>query len=247
MPYAKEILPKLHRNSKMIMKHFAPLIVSLLLSCILVAQDTTSIYMQENTTSAYTPKDSTAAYTPKAHRYGVWLVPTLSRNIYGLAIGPFGSEAICNWPYTKYSHGINLQIFGQGFFQTWYINNGHVKENYSPENQHKLLALYDTTYNKATHNGILLSPLGTFTDEVNGISISGWMSMGRTVNGISLNALWNLYARINGLSIGAVNHAIKMNGIQIGLFNTANELKGLQIGLWNKSGRRGLPVVNWGG
>ena len=128
-------------------------------------------------------------------RFVIWLIPSASKNIYGIAIGPVGSEAICNRHYTKYSHGLNLQIPGQGFFQTFYINKMRFKDFYANENSDSL-SLQNTFPKRAIHNGLIISPLGTFTDQVNGISFSLWMSMGKKINGLSFNLLWNLYEQI---------------------------------------------------
>lgn len=177
-------------------------------------------------------------------RFVIWLIPSASKNIYGIAIGPVGSEAICNRPYTKFSHGLNLQILGQGFFQTFYINKYKFKDFHRNDNLDSL-SLRDTIPKRAIHNGLLISPLGTFTDQVNGISISLWMSKGKKINGLSFNLLWNLYEEINGISIGFVNHTAVTKGLQIGLVNKTKKLRGFQFGLWNKNERRSLPLVNW--
>ena len=180
----------------------------------------------------------------KTNRYVIWLIPSTANNIYGFAIGPIGSEAICNRPYTKYSYGINLQIIGQGIFQTFYISKFKFKD--FKEFIHK-----DSTNSnnpapiRAMHNGLIFSPFGTFTEQINGISFSLWMSMGQKVNGISFNLLWNLYGQVNGISIGLVNHANITKGVQIGLFNNSKILKGFQFGLWNKNEKRSLPIMNW--
>lgn len=119
-----------------------------------------------------------------------------------------------------------------------------------------LLILFTTTFSfsqsdsleylkRAIHNGLIISPLGTFTDQVNGISFSLWMSMGKKINGLSFNLLWNFYEQINGISIGFVNHTAMTKGIQIGLVNKTKKLRGFQFGLWNKNERRSLPIINW--
>lgn len=177
-------------------------------------------------------------------RYVAWLIPSASQNIYGLAIGIVGSEAVCNRPYTKHSHGINLQIIGQGLFQTFFINRIKFKDLYPTESPDSLSVL-DTEPKRAIHNGLLVSPFGTFTDQVNGISLSSWMSMGKKINGISLNLLWNYYKNVNGITIGFVNHTASTKGLQVGLVNKTIKLKGFQIGLWNKNEKRALPLINW--
>jgi len=179
------------------------------------------------------------------NRYVIWLIPASAKNIYGLAIGPIGSESICKAHYTKYSHGINLQLIGQGLFQTFYISKLHFNDFYLSDSMQFNENSYETLPIRSMHNGLLISPFGTFTDKVNGFSFSLWMSMGRKVNGISFNLLWNLYSHVNGLSIGFFNHEVIMKGLQIGLINKTLNLNGIQFGLWNKNERRSLPFINW--
>ncbi|MBN1338825.1 MAG: hypothetical protein JXA03_05840 [Bacteroidales bacterium] len=195
-------------------------------------------------TFSFSQSDSLEFNKKAKDRFVIWLIPSASKNIYGISIGPVGSEAICNRPYTKYSHGLNLQIPGQGFFQTFYINKMKFKDFHANEISDSLI-LQDTLPKKAIHNGLIISPLGTFTDQVNGISFSLWMSMGEKINGLSFNFLWNLYEQINGISIGLVNHAALTKGVQIGLVNKTIKLKGFQFGLWNKNETRSLPIINW--
>lgn len=192
----------------------------------------------------FSQADSTRIDKKKKDRYVARLIPSAAPNIFGIAIGLIGSETICNRPYTKKSHGLNIQIFGQGFLQIFYINKVKFKDllKYDTANINKP----DTIPKKAVHNGVLVSLFGTFTDQVNGVSFSGWMSMGRKINGLSVNLLWNFYNKINGASIGVVNHAGITKGIQIGIVNKSVKLKGLQFGIWNKTERRSFPIINWG-
>jgi hypothetical protein len=178
------------------------------------------------------------------NRYVFWMIPSAATNIYGIAFGPIGSESICNRPYTKYSHGLNIQFIGQGVFQAFYIKYAKFEDFDLRANEDPGF-FSDSLSKRAIHNGILLSSFGTFTDQVNGVSLSPWMSMGKKVNGISFNLLWNRYERINGVSIGLVNHAVVSKGLQIGLVNKAKKNRGFQFGLWNKNEKRSLPLVNW--
>lgn len=175
-------------------------------------------------------------------KYGLWFTPTYVGKIFGITVGPLGSEVLCDKPYTQKSNGLNIQLLGQGFIQTLYVGN----KNYI----NGVMQIYKDstrrTYKKRVlHNGILLSTLGTFTEQINGISISPWMSTALIVNGLSSNLLWNLNTETNGVSLGAVNHSGKMRGAQIGLFNKSNNLRGIQIGLWNINEKRSLPFLNW--
>jgi hypothetical protein len=172
----------------------------------------------------------------KKDRYGIWLIPSWSKNIYGIAIGPVGNEAACGVDYTKRTHGLNIQVPGQGFFQVAYFNIGLPNATeVDVKNMHKI----------TIHNGLMVSVLGTFTDQINGISISGFMSMGKLVNGISINPFWNKYLKVNGITIGLINTTVETNGIQVGLINITQKMKGLQIGLWNVNDKRSLPFINW--
>lgn len=141
--------------------------------------------------------------------------------------------------------GVRVQIPGQGFIQSFYIFNSPFKKAYKANLSENALTHADTALKRVIHNGLLVSLTGTFSDQVNGISISGWMSLGNTINGISINPLWNLYFRINGLSISLFNSTIETKGTQIGLINKTLKLKGIQIGIWNKNEKRSLPFINW--
>lgn len=185
---------------------------------------------------SFSQSDSINLDKNQIDRFVFGFIPSVATNIYGIALGPVGSEAICNKPYTKYSHGLNLQLLGQGFFQIFYIKTLQFDDFHW---------MSDTVPKRAVHNGLLISPLGTFTDQINGVSFSLWMSMGKKINGLSFNFFWNLYEEINGVSIALVNHVTKVNGMQIGLLNKTKNLRGFQIGLWNQNEKRSLPILNW--
>jgi hypothetical protein len=177
------------------------------------------------------------------NRYVVDFLPSRAHNIYGLAFGFIGSEVVCDKFYTKKSHGLNVQIFGQGLFSPFYIFNK--KTNFFYMNQPEIF--YDDSLKimRTKHNGIMISGFGTFTEHINGLSISPWMSVNHKVNGISINILANNSHTINGLVIGCYNSTYKTKGVQIGIINKTNKLKGFQIGLWNVNEKRKLPLLNW--
>jgi hypothetical protein len=117
------------------------------------------------------------------NRYVIWMVPSAASNVYGIAIGPIGSESVCNRPYTKFSHGLNIQLIGKGIFQPFYIKHANF-EGFNSSDGNESRSFSDTLDKRAIHNGILLSSFGIYTDQVNGISLSPWMSMGKKINGI---------------------------------------------------------------
>ncbi len=172
------------------------------------------------------------------NRYVIGFVPTIADHVYGIAIGPVGSEAICKPNNIKYSHGLNIQLPGQGIFQLLNLKPFSFTNLQESSND-------DWVSNTAVHSGLIISVLGTWTTKINGVAISGLSSLGRIVNGVTLNLIWNRYEQINGIAISAVNHSACLNGISIGLINKTKKLKGIQIGLWNKNEKRALPIINW--
>ncbi|MCF8231421.1 MAG: hypothetical protein K9J27_04460 [Bacteroidales bacterium] len=178
-------------------------------------------------------------------KYVAGFIPSSAPNIYGLAIGPVGSEAICDVTHTRYSHGLNLQLPGQGVLQMFYIFYPPYRKAYRSHDASQILYYADTAMVRAVHNGLLVSPLGTFTDKINGVSLSLWMSKGKSISGVSINPLWNAYIRQKGITIGLVNSTVQAKGLQIGLVNKTINLRGIQLGLWNVNEKRSLPLINW--
>ncbi len=173
------------------------------------------------------------------------LLPSKANHIYGLAFGLIGSECMCAVTYKRYSHGLNIQIPGQGVFWTGMFVKSFKK--YKPKKYNiKDYEKDEDTWVKSCHNGLLLSLTGTFTSKINGVSLSPWMSRGYIHNGIAINLLFNDYMFFNGIAIGLKNRTYEIKGIQIGLINHAKKMKGIQIGLWNKNEHRSLPIINWG-
>jgi len=179
------------------------------------------------------------------NKYVLAFVPSYAKNIYGLGLGLLGSEVLCDRPFTQCSYGINFQLFGEGFMQIFYINQSPLKSIYKTHNYQNFLIQNDTSAKRLVHTGLLFSGFGTFTDQVNGVSVSPWMSLGKRIKGLSINLLWNLYAEVDGLAIGLFNNSVCSKGVQIGLINKTGILKGFQIGLWNRNSKRGLPLINW--
>ena len=173
--------------------------------------------------------------------YVLHLIPSIKDNIYGIAIGPVGSEAICNVSHTRKSFGINIQLIGQGIFVPMnrdVFRFEQLLKNPMPE-------LVDQIAARASHSGLLISAFGTYTDVSNGLVLSAGFSYGRKINGIALNLCSGKYLHVNGIELGIQNQAHQVNGLQIGLFNRCVELNGLQIGIWNVNEKRKLPLINW--
>jgi len=174
------------------------------------------------------------------------MIPSVRDNIYGIAFGLFGSEVICNHKNLKKSHGLNVQIFGQGLFIPINRRAFTYKRTLATDSSWMVVQMQtNEMHYKAKHNGILISGFGTMTDESNGIVLSGLSSMGYKVNGIAFNLLSSKYYELNGLSIALNNESYIVKGIQCGLINRTKKLKGFQFGLWNVNEKRKLPLINW--
>ncbi len=181
------------------------------------------------------------------NRYVFTFTPNLAKNFYGLSVGLFGSEIICNKGYTQHSSGLNVQLLGQGFFQVFMI--GYLR---SPDSLDALaedsrfgIERVNLVPDRVDHSGLLLSTFGTYTDRISGASISGWMSSHKIVKGFSFNLLWNNIRTLKGVCLGLFNTIENGAGLQLGLFNVSSSARGIQIGLWNKNEKRSLPVLNW--
>ncbi len=194
-----------------------------------------------NLSSIFSQQDS---ITPKRDAYVIGFLPSQRVNIYGLSLGLIGSEVFCNLMHKRNSHGLNLQLFGNGGFV---ILTKHFwnQKGFAEDTVFQRIFLESQNY-KIRHNGIIVSAFGTNTSVTNGIAISGLVSNGTVINGIGLNLLSNNYLKSNGVFISIFNQSYQTNGIQIGLVNRSKHIKGLQIGLWNVNSKRKLPLINWG-
>jgi hypothetical protein len=95
---------------------------------------------------------------------------------------------------------LTIQFIGQGFFTPFYLFNPHYLNSVAAHSMDSSLNSPDPIYKQAIHNGLLVSPLGTFTDQVNGVSISAFMSKGTKIIGafnlcnfaigLQITALW---------------------------------------------------------
>jgi hypothetical protein len=171
------------------------------------------------------------------NRYVFRLLPSWSKNIYGIALGPIGSDAVCDAKYPMKTHGVNIQLIGQGIIQPFLIK--YLDAAYSDKDEKP-----DSNSRIAIINGISVSGFGTWTYQVNGINLSTFMGAHKKVNGLSFHLLWNYVHQSNGINISLVNQSGKVNGLQIGLINKTQKLNGIQIGLWNKNAKRSFPIIN---
>ena len=173
-----------------------------------------------------------------------WFTPNKVEKINGLALG-LHAENIKNTIYNEKDsliiNGINLEI---NPFALLSIAESDLSGPYSDSiefyNQH-LKKEIETTVNGGNFSAI------TMINEakINGLNISGLITVVDEINGLSISGLSNFAYKFNGLSIGLHNKATSAKGLQIGLINKSENLRGFQIGLWNKNGRKSLPFINW--
>lgn len=97
---------------------------------------------------------------------------------------------------------------------------------------------------KGTVNGLAVTFLFSFIDQINGAEFSPFFNISYKLNGLSIS-LNNSTVELNGLQIGLFNKAKRTKGLQLGIINKTHQLKGLQIGLWNVNEKRKLPIINW--
>lgn len=82
---------------------------------------------------------------------------------------------------------------------------------------------------------------------VDGVQASGFINTAHDVTGAQAAGFINVANEVKGVQMaGFINKAKRVRGLQISVINSADNLNGFQIGLINRSGKRWLPIVNWG-
>ncbi|MCX6316920.1 MAG: hypothetical protein NTW29_06500 [Bacteroidetes bacterium] len=169
----------------------------------------------------------------------IWFTPNVANQINGIAAG-FQAMNVADDSLTI--NGVNASLGFLGFMALPYVLH---EELSSKKNKTPGFMEVDTAL--TVINGISASMGGEFAVSVNGINMTFGFTSAAQLNGISVSGLFTRCHSFKGICIsGFRNNAKKGTGIQISLFNKCEKLKGIQIGLWNKSGKRGLPLLNWG-
>lgn len=190
--------------------------------------------------------DSTSK--PYRVRNIAWFTPSGANEINGVAIG---LQAV-NIDFKPLKiNGLNADIAMASMFLLPYAVDYHLSSKKKKENANNNSRQRDgyMEYDSAllVINGISLSMGGEQGATINGINLAGGLTGAVALNGISVSGLFTRSGQFNGISIAGIhNYSVCGRGLQIGLVNHCRKLKGLQIGLWNKSGKRGLPFINWG-
>lgn len=170
----------------------------------------------------------------------IWYMPSGAKEINGVAIGIQATNF--DEKRRLKINGVNLDA-GLVSIMAW--PQALVKSFQSGNNGLDESPLVDTA--ETSVNGISISFGGELSAGINGLAINAGVMYSPYINGVSVTGLVTVCGRFKGIMItGFRNMAIEGTGLQIGLLNSCKRLKGLQIGLWNKSGKRGLPFINWG-
>jgi hypothetical protein len=169
----------------------------------------------------------------------IWFTPNGINKINGLAVG---FQALNVGDEIMIINGLNADVGMGGILGLPYLLANATKFK---KNKIKDFLLVDTA--KTIINGLSISLGGEFVVSVNGINITGGITSAANLNGLSLSGIYTKCNTFKGVCFAGLNNiATKGIGLQIGLFNNCKDLKGFQFGLWNKSGKRGLPLINWG-
>ena len=79
------------------------------------------------------------------------------------------------------------------------------------------------------------------------VQLAGFANTATNIEGVQAAGFVNNAQELKGVQLsGFINKARRVKGLQIGVINSAKDLKGIQIGLINRSGKRWLPIINWG-
>lgn len=169
----------------------------------------------------------------------IWFTPNGVNKINGLAVGFMAS----NLEDEKLViNGLNAGAGMGGIIALPYSLANATK---SKKNKIKDFLVVDTA--NTIINGLSISLAGELRVSVNGINIAGGITGAANLYGISISGVSTKSNEFKGISISGISNTSKKRiGLQIALLNNCKDLKGLQIGLWNKSGKRGLPFINWG-
>ncbi len=81
---------------------------------------------------------------------------------------------------------------------------------------------------------------------INGIDISILSQYSNQMNGFSFSGLFNNKTFLRGFMFGLINISEQVKGVQCGLVNNCGTLKGVQLGLININGGKFFPFINIG-
>jgi hypothetical protein len=176
---------------------------------------------------------------PDRTRNIAWHTPCGAARINGLAIG---FQAARFGEGTLTIKGVNADLGMGAAFATPYF----VVSNFLSKKKRDHITIHHDSATTIIY-GLSISYGGEAGVELHGVNIAGGTTLASKLYGLSITGVYTKSYEFRGVCIaGLTNYAMKGKGLQIGLINSCRQLKGVQIGLWNKSGKRGLPLINWG-
>jgi hypothetical protein len=176
---------------------------------------------------------------PDRTRKIIWHTPCGASGINGLAVGFQATRCGEGMLTIK---GVNADLGIAAAYATPYF----VASNFFSKKKKQQLVVHPDSASTIIY-GLSVSYGGEASVAIHGVNIAGGITLASKLYGFSLTGVYSNTYEFRGVCIaGLTNKAIKGKGLQVGLFNSCTQLKGLQIGLWNKSGKRGLPFINWG-
>lgn len=173
-----------------------------------------------------------------------WVGPADNVSVYGINFSPI----VYKTPVNSVVNGINLEGIGIPLFlymipkeQNLQIDSLTIEKEF---NINGLNIAPAGILQAGRVNGVAVTILYSFIDQVNGLELSLFFNTTLKLNGLSISSI-NSTVELNGLQIGLFNETKKANGLQIGILNKTQSMKGLQIGIWNINEKRKLPIINW--
>ena len=166
----------------------------------------------------------------KAKRNIIWFMPSKTREINGVAVGP-----VMTYRYPQRVNGLSVELIGTGFFPLL-MPKSTMMEKQANDTIHQHI------------NGLGLSVTGTLNNalQVNGMLVNTFIGLSGKCHGLQVSSMYNFTGDLKGVALSFFNEADTAKGLQIGFMNKINNSAGtLQIGLWNINNKRQLPLINW--
>ncbi|TDS17540.1 LA_2272 family surface repeat-containing protein [Sphingobacterium paludis] len=130
-------------------------------------------------------------------------------------------------PTRLISNGVNLGL--GGFLHRGTVHRGLSVAMYSVAKKLDGVSVQATYTSVQKLNGLHLSVIGNFSEELHGVGVG----------------IYNSNHRTQGIQLGIFNKSKRTVGLQIGLINVSKSVSGLQLGIWNENARRSLPFINF--
>jgi hypothetical protein len=174
----------------------------------------------------------------------LWFGPADSVTVYGINLSPF----VYKTPVNSVINGINIEGIGIPFFLFMIPYGPNIQsDTFTIRKEFNINGINVAPagiIQSGTVNGVAVTVLYSFIDQVSGVELSIFFNLTYKLNGLSVSCI-NSTVELNGIQIGLLNETNRIKGLQIGVLNKTRKMKGLQIGFWNINEKRKLPIINW--